>query len=240
MFMKRGFIGAILVVAGVVVLVLWARAAIDSGIPEEWPPSLVSGQLLAIGAWLALIGVGSSVLYSAVRYTKLFRTGDRLHARASVFPVAGYSAAAIGMTAVAWSAVFDLFWGDGDRALVPALAAPVLIAIWVLVSISALAGRIWWPAIEADAERVVVSTVFERTTFRRGLAQFDTDRGTTVVHGPPRQRDRSPLSVLLRYRGNSVHVPTIRLRAEALAALNEGSAPGESRRWDPGIAVPPR
>lgn len=238
--MKQWFIGIVFVLLGGGVLAVWVVDALSRVGADAWlAPSVVAGQLLAIGSWLALLALGGAMLWRAARFTALFRTGMTLRTRAHPVVVGGYVLATVGFTAAAVGITFGFFWGDGDAPLFAVALGPVMLAFWALVATSALAGRLWWPAIEVDEEWIVVSGFFERTRFRRAQAEVLVDNGGTAVLGTPHQRERSPLSVVFRYRGSTVMLPTVRLNPRALAAVN---APGavQSGLADPRIVVPPR
>lgn len=238
--MKQWFIGIVLLILGGGVLAVWGLGVRSRVGVDAWlAPSVVAGQLMAIGSCIVFLALGGAILWRAARFTALVRSGDVLHARAHPVIVVGTVLAGIGITAFGLGAAFGLVYGDGDAPLVVVAIGPVMLAFWALVAVGALAGRIWWPAMTVDGEWIVVCGFFERTTFRRAQVTVAADNGGTVVHGSPHRRDRSPVSVVLRYRGSTVMLPTVRLNPRALAAVN---APGVVRSGlaDPRIVVPPR
>lgn len=239
--MKYGFIGACLATFGAAVLVVWAGAIVQDGIPDHWTSELLVGHLLAVGGWMLLIGYGVALLGRSIRGARVARSGANIRARSGVVAVLGMATASIGMTLVfcgAFTAV--MFAGESGRASVAALFAPVAVGALTLAGVGGVVGRLWWPTIQADDESVAVASMFQTARYRRGEARFTSAKGSVFVEGAPRALMRSPLAFIGCSKGRSIHLSSMRLSQKDIDELNLGSASGGSWLVDPYIVVPPR
>ncbi|GAA1085452.1 hypothetical protein GCM10009648_25570 [Tsukamurella spumae] len=216
---------------GIAILVAWAFIALTTGLPQQWSRPLVSGQLLAVGGWLTLIGAGAAILWRSVKRARVRVVGGVFEVTAGVIPVVGTITACVGVTVMSLGAAVDVSTGGASsRAVAPALLAPFEVAIIVLLIGGAMVGRMWWPRIVADHEWVTVANSIQRVRYRRGQAHFSEYNNGLFVTGIPVERVRSPLAVVTMRSGRKVGFSALVLTPAEIEELNRG----------PGLNVPPR